>query len=110
MNWTPGPWRLMLTAAAAGLHYRAQRPRCCVVCTARRSTDTWAGISDTQALTNAHLVAAAPDLYEALETLIQKGASFRETVVETRGVRGMDEHDAALSKAENALAKARGEE
>lgn len=55
------------------------------------------------------LILAAPDLLTALEDLVSKGEAFRNTVVETRGVRGMDEHDAALTAARAAIARAGGE-
>ena len=40
---------------------------------------------------------------KALADLVRAGKRFRNTVIETRGVRGMDEHDLALSAAEAAL-------
>lgn len=55
------------------------------------------------------LILAGPDLLAALENLVSKGEAFRNTVVETRGVRGMDEHDAALTAARAAIAKATGQ-
>ena len=42
---------------------------------------------------------------KALANLVRAGKRFRNTVVETRGVIGMDEHDLALSAAETALAQ-----
>lgn len=42
---------------------------------------------------------------KALANLVRAGKRFRNTVVETRGVLGMDEHDLALSAAETALAQ-----
>ncbi|QBI15726.1 hypothetical protein EYR03_08785 [Xanthomonas oryzae pv. oryzae] len=86
MNWTPGPWAVDVDRRCGGYCITAPNGRDVASSVQRDEHPTLGqGISDTQALTNAHLVAAAPDLYEALETLIQKGASFRETVVETRG-------------------------
>lgn len=42
---------------------------------------------------------------KALADLVRAGKRFRNTVVETRGVLGMDGHDLALSAAETALAQ-----
>lgn len=42
---------------------------------------------------------------KALVNLVHAGKRFRNTVVETRGVLGMDEHDLAISAAEAALAQ-----
>ena len=51
---------------------------------------------------NAHLIAAAPELYEALEEIVENAVVYYEG--------SMDIYSEAIENARNALAKARGEE
>ncbi len=44
-------------------------------------------------------------LADALRNLIRAGKHLRNTVVETRGVAGMDDHDVAISDSIAALAE-----
>lgn len=41
------------------------------------------------------------------DTLIKAGKAFRSTVISTRGVKGMDDHDVALRNAEQAWSTVR---
>lgn len=51
---------------------------------------------------DAHLIAAAPDLYEALEEIVENAVVYYEG--------SMDIYSEAIENARNAMAKARGEE
>ena len=52
---------------------------------------------------------AVAGLVEKTRALVQAGKRLRNTVVETRGVAGMDNHDVAMRDAEAALAPFTGE-
>ena len=52
--------------------------------------------------------AAIADLEKKVAALIQAGKAFRNTVISTRGVSGMDNHDAALRDAEASLIRISG--
>jgi hypothetical protein len=90
-NWTPGPWA---DDGTASIH--APTGLVCVV--ANHSTNDygqWHGEdSETQCAANAHLIAAAPELYEALKKAADRLAEIGAIVP---------------SDVTHALAKARGE-
>lgn len=99
-NWTPGPWSLSDEVERDGLLsrqvYGAPEGMLAIVRTANQGRHYGAA--------NANLIAAAPDLYEALEALMgdatfklaKKGGNLEEIMAHT-------------SQARTALAKARGE-
>ena len=67
--------------------------------------------SDSEADANAHLIAAAPDLYEALERSIDM---LQDYALDYKKISGSNEvhpiHKEIIDQAEKALAKARGEQ
>lgn len=89
-KWTPGPWKI-------GLHYMS------IVADGKTGHDDPESVKaynghlvcESVNPTNAHLIAAAPDLYEALEELAEKMAA------------NMD--DETVRVVASALRKARGE-
>lgn len=76
-NWTPGPWFM----GGSNVYTSSDEPSVAVMVRHRAEWED-----------NAHLIAAAPDMYEALEACVQDGL-FGEV----------------FHKACDALAKARGE-
>ena len=90
-KWTPGPWRASATREVFSPSKRT-------VCRAHLD-----GERCTEALANAHLIAAAPDMYEALERLagMKPGRANAATA--------QDLYLTVRAIAESALAKARGE-
>ena len=105
-KWTPGPWRYdrtngspttgehMIAGAKPG--YLAEVRDC--------------GSGDVRA--NAHLIAAAPDLYAALDDLLAAYAEPDQQICcggHGCGCRGASVRDLAEHRARAALAKARGE-
>lgn len=97
-GWTPGPWLISPTGPV--MHGYSQpyavacHPTLNLVCGC--FGDIAGG--EEQAHANAHLIAAAPSLYEALEALL----SLNEYM-------GRGEDNPAFARARAALAKARGE-
>lgn len=113
-KWTPGPW--VISTATQG--YDA----CTVHGVERQPTEdglgkTWVYIrpetlirdgefhwpDEQEQLANAHLIAAAPDMAEALANLI---ARYDEVVTTPDCSCGQDDYD--VMKARSALSKARG--
>jgi hypothetical protein len=100
-KWTAGPWKLVdngndVYACGAGTDDR-------VVCDFAAPYYAETGPDDT-ALANAALVIAAPDLYAALEEMVEKGEGC---------VTGRDDcgpECCRCGRARAALARARGEE
>lgn len=91
-KFTPGPWFSVTRLSGSENHHGFK------IC----GNDGWAlaevmpvDEDGIEGKANAHLIAAAPELYEALETCLLYGA--------------MTGDDWAIFKAETALAKARGE-
>lgn len=87
-NWTPGPWRV-------GTHHQILSTGGDNRCAGIVSYNSWMGIEEAEA--NAHLIAAAPDMYAALEQLVNTAASYQPHFYNE------------LKQARAALAKARGE-
>ncbi len=102
-NWTPGPWNVTDFRGTAG-----------IVHTGIAKTRTFREIAESAAVVfaqhsdygepttraNLHLIAAAPDLYSALEAIMQLRTITNELFFQ----------DSALwEDAKDALAKARGE-
>ena len=100
-KWTPGPWEvkpvelgvpyLRVRGTRLGMRHKVAN----VLATHDHPAIREREIAETEA--NAHLIAAAPDLYEALETTVAALASSGSM------------HQKALDAAEAALSKARGE-
>jgi hypothetical protein len=93
-KWTPGPWKAKRESVHAG---------CVATCRGHKKdgwfevwSPNWSGGIDQEA--NANLISAAPDLYEALSSLIE--------ALNTGTLR---EADDAKEAGVAALAKARGE-
>lgn len=59
---------------------------------------------------NAHLVAAAPELYEALAQITDVYAAMREILSSKYPLEGWSAESMTLDRARNALAKSRGEQ
>lgn len=87
-KWTPGPWEVALDASGHP-NIRAQSRRVAYL-------DLRGDLAAVDA--NARLVAAAPDLYEALDGLVSR-------LKQTCG----DYHAQGIEIAERALARARGD-
>ena len=98
-RFTPGPWEF-LEAYSHDDEYSASRPL--TVCSDSNddlanvfsSNDSTVSIARDQAIANAHLIAAAPDLYEALAVVVQEWGR---------------PYSPDWNRARAALAKARGE-
>jgi hypothetical protein len=93
---TPGPW-----IVANGLQVWRDGPsatRSPRICTLRNAADPVDQLPADQMAANARLIAAAPDMYEALKTLL----------FNCRHGNGLEAQYQALDRAESALAKAEG--
>lgn len=119
MKPTPGPWEIdddsqRIDGIGAVRMYRVVAPSGAVVvefsnsgCNEIVYEDDGEGCGvhyDEQAMANATLIAAAPELYDALHALFLQ--SLQSTVATPANEYGHE----ALSKAKAALAKARGEQ
>jgi hypothetical protein len=93
-RWTLGPWRV-------GTHHQILSEGGDNRCAGIASFNSWMGIE--QAESNAHLIAAAPELYEALESLWTEIAKYPNIGHEGSNLLEV------MSDARSALAKARGE-
>lgn len=112
---TPGPWAIAETNTAYAIRIPARRE------TAEHATLTYIDKNKRSAKANAHLIAAAPELYRCLNastcTLIAERDCFYESVVagDTGEVpdedsrRQLAEMDAEIDANQKALAKAHGE-
>ncbi len=101
MSCTPGPWRGYLDQTSP-----PARPRYCIEGSRRGKPWTICFMDSDRA--DAHLITAAPELYEALEYWLEhQGDECAD------GFRSTDEHYCwemrAMRQARAALAKARGE-
>jgi hypothetical protein len=110
-KWTPGPWQQgMRTGANANCIYKQVGPELHDVdaiamvygirlnTSAENVTKRW-----SEGVSNARLISAAPDLYDALEECKRVLSDLQSTQLEGTRTR------AAWEKARTALAKARGE-
>ena len=84
-KWTPGPWKVI----AGPSSFHALR-----------------GETQKQAEANAHLIAAAPELYDAIELILPLARGYRP---EGQTYEARQTCRSWIEAAENALAKARGE-
>ena len=99
-EWTPGPWRVMTISPEIKVNPTAEfmpfgSCGCC--------DGVWINGDNPEA--NAHLIAAAPDLYTALLELYQDTASYIE-----QNDLGEVHHGHSMKLARAALKSARGEQ
>ncbi len=93
-KWTPGPWSVCNMTSW-----------CCVDHAEWGTTVAEIGENDETGLANAHLIAAAPELYEALQAMID----LQENATPFGGEIYRDRVDRVFDQCRAALAKARGE-
>lgn len=108
-KWTPGPWvidpetRVFEVCTIHGLpkDARTDGQGWAYI----RSSDTfYLGHDEKEVMANAHLIAAAPEMYEALEAMIDRYAPSYHDCIDD----GMPECEICDARA--AIAKARGEQ
>jgi hypothetical protein len=95
---TPGPWRMDGTTVYALTDTKEQNRFWCSVQSVRRAE--YGEASDAEVFANARLIAAAPDLLEALRWLAGCAGKL--------GVYPVRDLDEALERARAAIAKAEG--
>jgi len=119
-KWTPGPWcftngelpRVIVGVSGSpnpSLRARIRRsvPTCVTVCGVHRvGKFTDMQTAEAVVMANGHLIAAAPELYEALAGLVALCPPYREEWLTDAAFAECEE---AHAKALAALAKARGE-
>lgn len=112
-KWTPGPWEIdresFNTDDKEGklCSIRGKFPEDWHV------AEVWNDIEEKKADANAQLIAAAPELYEALLAITQKveeAGSMGQGILDTGGRLDLHFTAAELKAIEAALSKARGEE
>ena len=95
-KWTPGPWKFQVRFADQfGCQIDIRRSKGKIVFT------FVSHLQPSSARSTAHLIAAAPDLYEALQRIVKW--------MDAQGYNALYQDDTALKDARAALAKARGE-
>ena len=116
-KWTPGPWAMETVRTSCGTCHRigpfprpayASKPEgwACVY------DDYPPGVGSPDLLANSRLMAAAPDLYAALDDLLASYAEPDQQICcggHGCGCRGASVRDLAEHHARAALAKARGQ-
>ena len=95
-EWTPGPWDAEKLSRVARENERPWVGRL----SEHRYAALSCGETQAEATANAHLIAAAPDLYEALERMVATYADMQD---------GNGEPCPDVIAARTAIAKARGE-
>lgn len=101
MSHTPGPWKVIQDQYGVVEFIWGDTGCVCDLRSPRETTEVFDGWMGPTKPANARLIAAAPDLYEALEA-----AYMVLTSQKTR----LEEHVDAVTLARAALAKARGDE
>lgn len=96
-GWTPGPWTVDTPIGEDHPWINAD----CNHTLDENGDEHYLSVSGLCGMANAHLISAAPDLYEALERLVL------ECVID--GKEDEAGYDCWIYHARNALAKARGE-
>lgn len=96
-KWTPGPWRVEDLEIYGS---RPGRPYILVATVPKNHVSEFAPV-EPQAVPTVHLIAAAPDLYEALERIVKW--------MDAQGFNALYQDDTAIKDARAALAKSRGE-
>lgn len=105
-KWSPGPWRVADDAAEADFSWWKESDPLCVVVTVDDAPGKGIcstnddGIPTDEDIANAQLIAAAPDLYAALEAVLAESGDPNAAT---------GEYDTTAGRAYRALAKARGE-
>ena len=94
-NYTAGPWQLQNSEGLLSVQVVKQPDKC--ICTVYKLF-----FEDAEALANARLIAAAPELLEALEELVDQ-------CIHAQGSMDYNYGEFDLIKAEQALASAKGE-
>lgn len=97
-KYTPTPWELCPAKRPNAYHITSESRHWSVACSLETvgCSNPDKDIPDQEALANAHLIAAAPELYEALAELLD-------------AIGGRESTDIFCKSAVAALAKARGE-
>lgn len=120
-QWTPGPWEpwgLHRSPRITTSYTLPERQNCCK---AIADTCLWDGMPDAEKEANAHLIASAPDIYEALRPLAavrldhDTVSAIADTIIVTTGDGELALYIANLltdgaEDARRVSAKARGEE
>jgi hypothetical protein len=101
--WTPGPWRVNPKAAT---NVESANGRGVAACGGYYD-NTSNGAYAVENEANAHLIAAAPDLYAALADALKALEKFVDTSAEQR--KPYEHPLSAYDRGQDALAKARGE-
>lgn len=100
--WTPGPWRVQWSSPSPTIRGADNDPICGI---AHRLLERLRGVEEA----NSHLIAAAPDLADALTSLVQPDLAYDGSNIIIR----CSSHSEAMEivrTARAALAKARGEQ
>ena len=98
---TPGPWKIFFWSEAIGVSSDRPKPRDCEsIATVPRGPETCPDATRVLAEANARLIAAAPDMLEALRDLL--GAAVRRPALTTEEDGFRDAARAAIKKAEGA--------
>ena len=95
MSHTPGPWKVLCGDVVLECN--------------EKEVVAWVGNIDGQMINNAHLIAAAPEMLEALENLVAINEAHNQAVEGVIG-RPVEWKDGYLDEARAAIRKARGEE
>lgn len=109
-KWTPGPWAAIRHGAVVGgpefsFAQGSGRKQIAMACVVPEGVD---GDKDA----NAALIAAAPDLYAALDELLRVVEATEKAIFDrSLGLLPSEaEHEAAINRARDALAAVRGEQ
>jgi len=101
-KFTPAPWRVHKQEHARNeLWLTVLNGSIDVTHNKSIATNRYSALSDEENLANAHLIAASPDLYSALEAIIKQWDTPNWKLTESTGV--------FITQGRKALAKARGE-
>lgn len=108
-QWTPGPWHCTAKHPRHISNKRGFKVAKCLIKTKGANLE----ISEDEALANAHLIAAAPELYEALQeacTSLVLAAVLAADLVSAAALEDVSEKLLRYAReGQQALAKARGE-
>jgi hypothetical protein len=102
-NTTPGPWLITDSGTVYALDERGKNNRFSVLLNGGFSVGYLDRTSDAELLANAHLIAAAPELYEALEVMV----TFAERVI---ALHKLTDTNGICAGSRAILARARGEQ
>lgn len=104
MSHTPGPWTVseLMFGGEVSEHHIFIEPDVAVI-------ERKVAGHDQHDMANAHLIAAAPQLLEALERLIEAGGNLRTDLSTVQGMRDMSNLLEATDAARAAIRAAKGE-